>query len=326
MCSKITLYILLIFNFNSTIATAFPIAIDEIAVIINDNIILKSDIDSILDLIKMENIYSDINQQKLIEEIILKIILFEIGKKENISLMQDNIYKTMMLHIKSMADRRHLPIYQFYNNFIKDKWKYHVLYEQILQNIINSAVIRNNIKNYVTITPYEISQRLKNQNNLITSDLYYKKPKIFITEMHVRHIFLLSSDKEIQEKLTQIYQEIKKRKIDFSTAAHKYSQDLTSVFQGGDLGWITPDMLDERLGLVLLNLNKNEISPPIFSENGWHLIQLQETRKKNKTDVLLKERLWRILYQLKWNVEFQQWITKQYKDAYVKILDTNNKY
>ncbi|WWP00049.1 MAG: peptidylprolyl isomerase [Candidatus Dasytiphilus stammeri] len=297
--------------------------LDKIAIIINDNIILKSDIDSIVDFMKQENIFLRDNsyRDKLIEEIILKNIFLEIGKKQNISVTENIIYKNMALYIKNMADRRHIPLHQFYHDFLaKYKWKYHLLYEQILHNQIINSIIINNIKNYVTITPYEITQQLKKLTNLISNS------KIFITEMHVRHILLarspLTNDKEIQKKLKKIYLDINNRKITFYTAAQKYSQDLTSSFKGGDLGWITPDMLGEPLGFILLNLNKDDISTPIFYENGWHLIQLQETRKINKTDILLKERVLRILYQQKWNVEIQQWIRKKSEDAYVKILDT----
>ncbi|WWO99801.1 MAG: peptidylprolyl isomerase [Candidatus Dasytiphilus stammeri] len=327
ICSIISFYILLIF-FNSTVTKASPLVIDKIAVIINNNIILKSDIDSIVNFINMENISireKFKHRNRLVEEIILKNILFEIGKKKNLSVAENQIYQSMALHIKNMADRRHLPLYQFYHDFFS-KWKYHLLYEQILQNIIINSVIKNNVKNSVTITPYEITQQLNKPNFISGNSYYYNHPKIFITEMHVRHILItrspLMNDKEILKKLNKIYLDIKNRKINFYTAAKKYSQDSTSVFQGGDLGWITPDMLGEPLGFVLLNLNKNDISPPVWADNSWHIIQLQETHKKNKTDVILKEQALQMLYQRKWNIEIQKWIKKKSKDAYVNILDT----
>ncbi|WWO97412.1 MAG: peptidylprolyl isomerase [Candidatus Dasytiphilus stammeri] len=320
---RISLYLFsILFIFFYSLVKASPVLIDKIAVIMNDNIILKSDIDYIVDFINVENInfINNFRRDKLIEEIILKNILLEIGKEQNISVTENTIYKTIALHIKHMAERKHIPLHQFYYDFFaKYKWKYYLLYGQILHNLIINSVIINNIKNYVTITPYEITQQLKKPTNLISNS------KIFITEMHVKHI-LLTNDKQIQ-KLNQIGLDINNRTINFYTAAHKSSEDFTSAaFKEGDLGWITPDMLGEPLGFILLNLNKNDISVPIFSQNSWHLIQLQETRKTNKTDILLKERALRILYQQKWNFEIQQWIRKQSENAYVKILDTEYKF
>ncbi|WWO95371.1 MAG: peptidylprolyl isomerase [Candidatus Dasytiphilus stammeri] len=322
--SRYLFYILLIF-FNSTVskASTVPVIIDTIALRINNNILLTSEID----FIKRENFNPFLDKfipnDKLIKQIILKNILFKIGKKQKISVTKRQIYHRMILHLKNMADRKHLTLYQFYHDvFAQCKWKYHLLYQQILQNLMIQSVIKNHLKNDIFITPNEITQQIKNQTN--NSYYYYKyPPKIFITEMHVRDILLAPTKNNKKKMLNNFFlEEMNHRKKNFYIAATQQSsyQDFISVWKR-DLGWITPDMLGEPLGFVLLNLNKNEISPPVFYNNHWHLIQLQKTRKTNYTNILLKERALILLYQIKWNLAIQPWIRNKVEQAFIKILD-----
>lgn len=148
---------------------------------------------------------------------------------------------------------------------------------------------------------------------------------ISVTEAKARHILLKSSpimnDEEARQKLQQITQDIRSGKITFEDAAREYSDDPGSALKGGELGWNMPDVFDPAFRDALMRLNKGELSQPIRSSFGWHLIQLEDTRSVDKTDVAQKDQAYRLLFNRKFNEEAQSWMQEQRAAAYVKVLD-----
>lgn len=162
---------------------------------------------------------------------------------------------------------------------------------------------------------------------LKVNDLRGESKNISVTEVHARHILLKPSpiltDAQAQAKIEQIAADIKSGKTTFAAAAKQFSDDPGSANQGGDLGWATPEIYDPAFRDALLKLQKGQISEPVHSSFGWHLIQLLDTRQVDKTDAAQKERAYRLLFNRKFAEEAQTWMQEQRASAYVKILDGN---
>jgi len=162
---------------------------------------------------------------------------------------------------------------------------------------------------------------------LKVNDLRGESQNISVTEVHARHILLKPSpvltDAQARQKLEQVVADIKSGKTDFATAAKQMSEDPGSANQGGDLGWTTADVFDPAFRDALLKLNKGQLSQPVHSSFGWHLIQLVDTRQVDKTDAAQKDRAYRLLFNRKFAEEAQTWMQEQRASAYVKILDQN---
>lgn len=129
---------------------------------------------------------------------------------------------------------------------------------------------------------------------LKVNDLRGQSQSISVTEVHARHILLkpspIMNDQQARLKLEEIAADIKSGKTTFAAAAKEYSQDPGSANQGGDLGWATPDIFDPAFRDALTKLHKGQISAPVHSSFGWHLIELLDTRKVDKTDAAQKDR------------------------------------
>ncbi|WP_023640791.1 peptidylprolyl isomerase SurA [Dickeya zeae] len=151
---------------------------------------------------------------------------------------------------------------------------------------------------------------------------------VSVTEVHARHILLTTSvvmnDAQAKAKLEEVANQIRSGKLSFAAAAKQLSQDPGSANQGGDLGWASPDMYDPAFRDALMDLKKGEISAPIHSSFGWHLIQLLDTRQVDKTDAAQKDRAYRMLFNRKFAEEAQTWMQEKRAAAYVKILDGQN--
>ncbi|ENQ2857553.1 peptidylprolyl isomerase SurA [Salmonella enterica subsp. enterica serovar Cerro] len=159
---------------------------------------------------------------------------------------------------------------------------------------------------------------------LKVNDLRGQSQSISVTEVHARHILLkpspIMNDQQARLKLEEIAADIKSGKTTFAAAAKEYSQDPGSANQGGGLGWATPDIFDPAFRDALTKLHKGQISAPVHSSFGWHLIELLDTRKVDKTDAAQKDRAYRMLMNRKFSEEAATWMQEQRASAYVKIL------
>jgi peptidyl-prolyl cis-trans isomerase C len=90
-------------------------------------------------------------------------------------------------------------------------------------------------------------------------------------EYKVSHILLKTEDdaKKVAEQL---------KNSKFEDVAMDKSQDPGSSVKGGDLGWAVPSNFVKPFGDAMVALNKGQISAPVQSQFGWHVIKLEDTR------------------------------------------------
>lgn len=151
-------------------------------------------------------------------------------------------------------------------------------------------------------------------------------PKVITAqEVHARHILIktnvLMTDDKAKQKINEIRQSIINGSTSFELAAKAYSEDPGSADSGGDLGWSLPERYDPAFKNALLELKKGEISEPVKSSFGWHLIELIDSKKVDKTGDATKEQAYRIIFNRKFSEESQVWIQEIKGDAYIKIMD-----
>ncbi|AHJ75281.1 peptidylprolyl isomerase SurA [Kosakonia sacchari] len=159
---------------------------------------------------------------------------------------------------------------------------------------------------------------------LKVNDLRGQTQSISVTEVHARHILLkpspIMSDDQARIKLEQIAADIKSGKTTFANAAKEFSQDPGSANQGGDLGWASADIYDPAFRDALMKLKRGQMSGPVHSSFGWHLIEMLDSRNVDKTDAAQKDRAYRMLMNRKFSEEAATWMQEQRASAYVKIL------
>ena len=69
------------------------------------------------------------------------------------------------------------------------------------------------------------------------------------------------------------------KKESFSKVAKQKSQDPGSKDKGGDLGWTVPSNFVQPFGAAIITLQKGQISAPVQTQYGWHVIKLEDTRE-----------------------------------------------
>ena len=131
--------------------------------------------------------------------------------------------------------------------------------------ILRQSYIDSVIKNEVT------DQKISDKYAELTNEIAGKN------EYAISHIVVKS--KEAAEKLTK---ELKAKKpAKFSDLAKKYSIDQESGQKGGDLGYILEDNIVKEIYSEIAKLKKGEVSNPIETKFGWHLIKYTDVREAN---------------------------------------------
>jgi peptidyl-prolyl cis-trans isomerase C len=93
-------------------------------------------------------------------------------------------------------------------------------------------------------------------------------------EVHAHHILVATEDeaKQIEAAL--------KNGTDFATLAKEKSKDPSGAANGGDLGWFTRDQMVPEFADAAFKLDKGQISDPVHTQFGWHIIRVDDKRTK----------------------------------------------
>ncbi|HLR77909.1 MAG TPA: peptidylprolyl isomerase, partial [Burkholderiaceae bacterium] len=104
---------------------------------------------------------------------------------------------------------------------------------------------------------------------------------------------------------------------DFAELAKSFSED-TSAPLGGDLGWLTPGDTVPAFEQAMNMLAPGEISEPVRSQFGWHLIQVLERRTRDMEDEFKRMRAREILFQRRVEPALEDWLGKLRGEAYIE--------
>jgi len=140
-----------------------------------------------------------------------------------------------------------------------------------------------------------------------------------LVQTHVRHILLRvgegTSEPEARQKLLEIKREVLAGG-DFAKFARTYSQDGSSS-QGGDLGWISPGETVPEFERAMNTLQDGQISDPVRTEYGYHLIQVLGRRDAEGSVAQQMDLARQAIGQRKAERAYADWLRELRDSAYV---------
>ncbi len=149
-------------------------------------------------------------------------------------------------------------------------------------------------------------------------------PTMAVTQSRARHILLRVTpqltEAQARAKLSELKREVVSGKADFAALARQYSQD-GSAAQGGDLGWASPGMFVPEFEEVMNRLEPSQVSDPLVSRFGVHLIQLLERRKAALSPREQRETVRAMLRDKKMGPAFSEWAEGLRARAYVEFRE-----
>ncbi len=149
-------------------------------------------------------------------------------------------------------------------------------------------------------------------------------PSMSVVQSRARHILLRlgpqMTESAARTRLTALRRRIAGGQIDFATAARENSQD-GSAKDGGDLGWANPGQFVPEFEEVMNQLTPGQVSEPLVSRFGVHLLQLQERRESTLSARDQRELARTSLREKKSEEAFSTWAQEVRARAYVELRE-----
>jgi peptidyl-prolyl cis-trans isomerase SurA len=147
------------------------------------------------------------------------------------------------------------------------------------------------------------------------------------TRYQVQHLLVALPDSptpaqisSVRDKAKTIWQSLKAGD-DFAQAAIRYSAD-SKALEGGNLGWLEASELPTFLESTVTSLAPQEISEPLQSSLGFHIVKLLAKEQGSASNIPadIEQQAVRILRTQKGNNLYEQWLRRVRDEAFVKIL------
>lgn len=143
-----------------------------------------------------------------------------------------------------------------------------------------------------------------------------------VTQTHVRHILMavtpVTDEATVLNRLNDIRKRLIENKEDFATLARLHSVD-GSATRGGDLGWVHPGDTVPAFEEAMNNLKPGEVSRPIKTQYGYHIIQVLDRRQEAVDAERMRYMARQVLRQRKLAEATANWQRELRDRAYVEI-------
>lgn len=173
------------------------------------------------------------------------------------------------------------------------------------------------------LKPDEVSDILRSPNGFHLIKLLEVRGKAkadAVPQTHARHILLRPkegvSDAEARERLVRLRERVLGG-ADFAELAKVHSDDASAT-KGGDLGWVSPGDTVPEFEKAMNGLRDGEVSQPIQTPFGWHLVQVVERRADDASEDRRKMNARQSVKVRKSDEAFQDWLRQARDKAYVE--------
>ena len=170
----------------------------------------------------------------------------------------------------------------------------------------------------------EISKPIRSPNGFHVLKLTNRRggtSSLVVGQTHARHILIklseVVSEKEAKRKIDGL-----KERLDnggkFEELARQYSED-GSANNGGDLGWVNPGDTVPQFEKAMNGLGLGEISEPVLSPFGWHVIQVIERRQQDMSKEASRLKARQEIRARKSEEAYQDWVRELRDRAFVEL-------
>jgi peptidyl-prolyl cis-trans isomerase SurA len=144
-----------------------------------------------------------------------------------------------------------------------------------------------------------------------------------VTQTRARHILVRTSEvvseNEARRRVTDLRERITNGRADFAELAKAHSDDTTSAARGGELDWIYPGDTVPDFERALQELKPGELSQPVRTPFGYHLIQVLERRASDVSQERRRLEARKVLRERKSEETYQEWLRQLRDQAYVEL-------
>ncbi len=250
--------------------------LDRVVAIVNDGVVLNSDLDAEIAAVterlheqKLELPAQNVLRQQVLERLVLQELQVQRASKAGVKVSDDNVNAAL----QDVAKRNGMTLTQLPEALSRQGIDYPTYREEIRREIMLQMLRQRDVLQHIVVTPREIDQFLDKQSKLPSEH----------NEYNVSHILIAVGQEASQAQLdaaakraNDVYERARGGE-DFAKLAVAYSNSQTA-FDGGALGWRKGSELPTFLTDVIIKMKPGEVSEPMRTPTGYHIIKLNEVR------------------------------------------------
>ena len=251
--------------------------LDAIVAIVDDDVITRSELKAALRTAERQLQQGgaalpppDILGKQVLERLILKKLQLRFAEREGVAVDD----ATLNAAIDGIAQQNNMTLDQMRETIERDGFSFAKFREQIREELVIARLRQRVTDSRVQISETEVNNMLGNPAMLAaTANREYHLAQIFIAVPEKASPVQIQ---QAQEKIQRLADQVRKGE-DFSRLAMSASEGREAL-EGGDLGWRSPDRIPALFVEVVQRLQPGQISDPIRSPQGFHLLKLLEVR------------------------------------------------
>ena len=284
--------------------------VDRIVAVVNDEVIIASELDETAEQLKTANLGSG-EPKQVLEQLINEKLMQQQIQQANINITEDEVSRAIQdilrtnkiteADLQAAIEARGMSMGQYR--------------EDLKSQLIRLKLIDAKVRSRVVIPEAEIKAEYERQTRDESKDELVR----------IRHIFFRwgeSPDPAERARVLQAARDAKQRVVDgetFADVAKEISQGPTAG-SGGDLGEMSRQQMLPELAKGIQNLKVGELTEPLETESGVHVVLLEERREKAATSYAeARSKIYQSLYQREVEAQMQVWLEELRKQAAVSI-------
>lgn len=262
---------------------AKPVPLDKVSVIVDQGVVLESEIKALLRTVKRN---AEASGQKLpsdqalrtqaTERLIQTNLQMQLAQRMGIQISDQQLEQT----INNMLRRDNLTLEQMRQRLAEEGVSYDSYREEIRQELITGEVMRGNVRRRVYITPQEIENLVELIDQQGEEQAEFRLGHILIGFPPQPTEEDIDSAKVRAEKVLAIL----KKGSDFSKIAIASSSG-SKALEGGDMGWMNINAMPTLFAEAVTGKKKDELVGPIRSGAGFHILKLSDIRGQELVEV-----------------------------------------
>jgi peptidyl-prolyl cis-trans isomerase SurA len=249
--------------------------LDRVVAIVNDGVVSESElieqVSTISDRLREQNTPlppDDVMRKQVLERLILQEVQFQRAERIGLKISDEQLNEAL----NDIAQRNKMTLSQLPAALSAQGIDYPSYRDNMRREITLQALRQRDVLNRINVTPRELEQFLERLKRLPSET----------EEFNISHILLAVPQDANQAKLDELNKlagEIRERSTneDFSRLAVAYSNSQTAL-EGGALGWRKGPELPTILSEMVVKLKPGEVSQPLNTPTGIHLVKLNAVR------------------------------------------------
>ncbi|MCS2609716.1 peptidylprolyl isomerase [Halomonas dongshanensis] len=292
-------------------------SLNRVVAVVNDGVILQSELDDRIAQIEQQAQAQGSSlpprQQfasQVLERMILEEIQLQMAENANLSIDDTELNR----QVRGVAESNGMTLDQFADAIEADGMTMAQVRNDIRREMLMRQVQQSQVGQRVSISDRDVDRLLNQQSG--------GGQQAFIEETRARHILVsLTPTRDEAQARSRAEQAISRLRQgeDFASVAREYSDDSGSALNGGELGWVRPGQTVPAFEEALTALAPGQISAPVRSQFGYHIIEVEERRRQDVTQESQREQVRQAIFQRRANEELDVWLDEIRSQAFVDI-------